>query len=592
MTREEASKRTPVLIAAVTLAGWALLTMLELVLRLREWLSVGLTALQTLAVPAVAFAIFGLAKRELQEEDGDDRRGRWLRLLVVQGVLLLLLVGCIFGKYRVLYEVVQDPSTVGALESSYETYGVAAFLLAVAGMLGSPRRVERVLASVADRPARLMAGSFGVAALVGTLLLALPVSLVRVEDASLLDALFNAVSAVCVTGLSVSNVATHYTTFGQLVLFVLFQIGGLGIMSLSTFFAVLGGQRLQARRAKAMAELLDVDSFAQLRRSLLGIVAFTFVVEGLGAAWIYFALGAHPEVVGEGSRLWAAVFHAVSAYCNAGFSNFENGLYPFVGAHAVSGAVVVLIIIGGIGFPVVFELLLRTRNRLRARRNKRLSLHTRVVLLTSAVLWGGGAVAFLGLESGGVMDPLSWHERISAAVFQSVTCRTAGFSTVDFGAMGPAAWMVACALMFVGASPGSTGGGAKTTTLAALFATLRAELRKGSQTTLAGRSLDDATVRRAIAVTFINVLVVGVVLFVLLVTESHDPARVAFEVVSAVSTTGLSTGITSDLSAIGKVVITLGMFLGRIGPLTAALVIADSREKPRYRLVEERLAIG
>ncbi len=590
-------------LAVVTLIGWAGLTLVELVIRLQGWISLGLTVLQTLAVPALTVALLGLARQELEDEDPKARRRQGLLAFAVHGGVLLLLSGALVGKYQLIFQVIEDATSVAALQSSYETYTLAVFILAVVAMLGSPRRIAGMVASAADQPARLMAGSFGLAALIGTLVLALPVSLNHVEDASLLDALFNSVSAVCVTGLAVGNVAETYSFFGQIVLFVLFQMGGLGIMSLSTFFAVLAGRRLQARRAKAMAELLDVDSFAMLRRSLVGIVAVTFVVEALGAGGLYLALGAYPDVAltamesesasaGPGSRLWAAVFHSVSAYCNAGFSNFRDGMYPFVGAHAVSGLIVVLIVIGGIGFPVVFELLQRFGQVLRRQRRKRMSLHTRVVLVTSVVLWGLGVAAFLFIEHGTAFAHLGWVDRVGAAIFQSVTLRTAGFSTVDFGTMTPATWMVAAALMFIGASPGSTGGGTKTTTLAVLFATLRAELRSGDQPTLSGRSLTNGTVRRAIAVTFINVIVVGAILFVLLITESHDPARIAFEAVSATSTAGLSTGITSDLSSMGKLVVALGMFLGRIGPLTAALAVADTQAKPRYRYVEERIAIG
>lgn len=592
--------------AVVMIMGWVLVTVLELVIGLSVWTSFALTLVETLAVPALSAVVAGLARREITQIEDRHRRGaraHWGRTWGVHGVVLALLAGCLVGQYQILYRVARDASLASALGPSYATYTVMACLLVVLGTLGSPRRLAAIVASVADHPARLMAGSFGLAALVGGLVLALPVSVNHVEDVSLLHALFNAMSAVCVTGLAVGNVAETYSAFGQVVLLILFQVGGLGIMSLSTFFAVLGGRRLQVGRTKAMAEMLDMVSFAALRNSLIGIVTLTFVAEALGALLLYVSFADHPGVAftaaespdgaaGPGSRLWAAVFHAVSAFCNAGFSNFRDGLYPFVGSHAVSGVIAALIALGGLGFPVSFELIGRFRELVRRRRRKRMSLHTRVVLITSLGLWLTGAVFFLALEHDASMQALRWPERITAALFQSVTCRTAGFSTVDFGAMGPAAWMIACSLMFIGASPGSTGGGTKTTTLAVLFSALRSELRREPRATLDRRALTPATIRRAIAVTLINVLVVGSVLFVLLVSESHDPARVAFEVVSAVSTTGLSTGITSDLSTIGMLAVTLGMFLGRIGPLTAALAVGDAPKKRRYHYVEERIAIG
>jgi len=267
-------------------------------------------------------------------------------------------------------------------------------------------------------------------------------------------------------------------------------------------------------------------------------------------------------------------------------------MMPFVGDAPVSLMISFLIVVGGLGFPVSFELLSRVRAFLKRERRRRLSLHSRVVLITSGMTVLIGAVAFLVLERHGVMAGRSWAERSLGALFQSITCRTAGFSTLDFAAMGPASWMIACILMFVGASPGSTGGGVKTTTIAVLFATVRAELLKHDRPALQGRAISAETVRRAMAVAFVSGIVVAVVIFFLLLFESHAPAKIAFEAVSAVSTSGLSTGITSELSVAGRVWITLAMFVGRIGPLTLALAVADRQSNRRYRLVEERIAIG
>jgi trk system potassium uptake protein TrkH len=477
-----------------------------------------------------------------------------------------------------------------------------AFLLVVVGALGSPSRLSRLLASVAHRPARLMASTFGLAALVGALLLALPVSLRHVEDASLVDALFNSMSAVCVTGLAVNNVAEAYTPFGQLVIVVLIQVGGLGIMVLFGFFSVLSGQQLRAKHAAAMAELLDVRSFVEMRRMLLRIVVFTFAVEAVGTILLFVGFAGHPEIgfsavdsaeplAGSGSLLWAAVFHSVSAFCNAGFSTFRDGALPFGNETFVPLVLGVLIVLGGIGFPVAIEVASHVRARLERERHVRLTLHSRVVLWTTAALVVGGSVMFWLLESRGAMSHLGWGHRLIASWFQSVTCRTAGFSTIDFSIVSPAALLFGCALMMVGASPGSTGGGIKTTTLATLLAVLRSELRQANPE-LSGRRISLETVRRAVAVVMVSVLVVGVALFLLLLVEDMEPMKLAFEAISAYTTTGLSTGITPDLSHVGKMLLTLTMFAGRIGPLTLALAVSQRAGSSRLGLVEERIAIG
>ncbi len=596
------------LVGPAVLVVWAPITVLQLLTGLQPVLSWILTAIEVVVAPWLVVAVIVLARQELPREDKSERERSWrdriLRSVGFHAVSLLLLMGSIAAQLQVLYTSYQGAASA-ELSGSYRSYAVAAFVLVVVALLGSPRRLSRVVAAVADRPARLMVGSFGLVALIGTLLLALPLSLQRVQDASLLGSLFTAVSAVCVTGLSVYNVAETYSAFGQAVILLLMQAGGLGIMVLSSFFAIIAGRRLRARRAVAIAELVDVDSLAVLRRSLVGIVVFTLAVEACGAVLLYFALGAHPEVgldaaassaplAGAGSRLWAAVFHSVSAFCNAGFSIFRGGFQPFAHSWAVPTIAMALIIIGGLGFPVATELMGRLRMLWRRQRRPRLSLHSRVVLLTTAALIGAGAVAFLLLEHDSSMRELSWGHKLIAALFQSVSCRTAGFNTIDFGLMQPATLMIACCLMFIGASPGSTGGGAKTTTLAVLFSSLRAELRNRPQAELAGRALKPSTVRRALAVTIMSVFVVGAVVFVLLLThhQSQTSTQLVFEAVSAVSTTGLSTGITAQLGVAGKLLLSFAMLIGRIGPLTLALAIAERWRSTHYRLVEEHIGIG
>jgi trk system potassium uptake protein TrkH len=440
--------------------------------------------------------------------------------------------------------------------------------------------------------------SFGLTALLGTLLLSLPIAHRNpLAEISAVDSLFTAVSAVCVTGLTVDNVAATYSPFGQGVLFALFQAGGLGIMALSSAVAILAGRRLQARSSAMLAEMVDAESLASLRRTLRAIVLYTLGIELVGALllWALFSqspasvLG--PDLAGAGGTLWAAVFHSVSAFCNAGFSVFATGTEPFAGSWPISLAFVVLIIIGGFGFPVLDELGRQLRARLRKERPNRLSLHCRVVLATTAILLGLGLITFLGLEWSGAMRGFDPSERLLTALFQSATMRTAGFQTLDFSAMGAATWMIVCLFMFIGAAPGSTGGGVKVTTLTVLFAAFRAELR-GQRPQLFDRAVPLTIVRRASGVFFLSVTFVAAAIFTLLLTEKLEPMKVTFEAFSAFATVGLSTGITPELSTAGRLVVTATMFVGRIGPLTLAIALAIRPTAARFRVPEERVVIG
>ncbi|AUX42531.1 uncharacterized protein SOCE26_039640 [Sorangium cellulosum] len=579
------------------IVGSAALLALDLGFAVTPRISGALTAVETLLVPVWVAAVVALERRRvaLRRASAGARRPRAALFLVVFSLLL----ACVGEKWLLLGHAAEDPGGRGVV--LYRAYTALAFVLANGVLLGR-RPVERLMATAAEHPARLMVVSFGVAALLGSFLLTLPQSLRRLEDASFIDGLFMATSAVCVTGLAVHNLAETYTPFGQAVLLALVQVGGLGIMVLSTFFAILAGRTLRLRDAAVMAEMIDAESFARLRRNVAAIVLFTLAIEAVGALALLFSFLPHHEIAsgpvpgvplsGAGDPLWAAVFHAVSAFCNAGFSLFREGLVPLVGSPAVSFVVAALVVLGGLGFPVHDELLRRAILRVRGERPPRLTLHSRVVLIATAALLALGTAGFLLLEWRRSMGGLSWPVKVLASFFQSAMTRTAGFNTVDYALMGPATCMFTCVLMFIGAAPGSTGGGVKVTTVTALLATLRAELRGDESPRLLGRTLPAATVRRAMGVAFLSVVIVAALLFVLLVVEPHDPMGLALEVVSAFATVGLSANLTASLTVPGKLVITLAMFIGRIGPLTMALALARHAGAPCYRLPEERVGIG
>lgn len=486
--------------------------------------------------------------------------------------------------------------------SSYRVMSATLTLVGLTLVLGGGKRFTRYFAAFAEQPARQTALSFVGLAMFGAFLLTLPVCVREPSHVSFVDALFMATSAVCVTGLAVHGVASEYTIWGQIVLLLLVQVGGLGIMVLSASLVVLTGRKLRARSSAVLAEVLDAESVASLRGNIKGIVLFTFALEAIGALLLYGALSSEPAVAydithphpmaGSGDLVWAAVFHAVSAFCNAGFTLTRDGLVPFGQSVGVCTIIMLLIILGGLGFPVLSELTRWGEARVRGRRPTRMSLHTRTVLALSGGLIVVVALALSLLEWNGAFATQSWFERMFTALFQSVTLRTAGFNTVDFAQLSNAGVMICMMVMFIGASPGGTGGGLKVTTFAVLAATLRAELRGSDEPTLFDRRLPPATVRRSISVAFMAVLVLTLVVLTLLATEPLEALDLAFEAVSAFATVGLSRNLTPSLSQAGKLVIVLTMLIGRVGPLTVALAASERSRRPHHQLPHERVLIG
>ena len=525
--------------------------------------------------------------------------GRLYRV-ATHAVTFAALASALLAKAIVVHNAAS--SSFAPFVGVYRNYVAFVFVLFVLGLLGRGSRFARLLGSLADHPARLMALSFAVVALLGGFLLTLPVSLQRVQEGDFVAGLFTATSAVCVTGLIVNDIASTYTAFGQAVIFVLIQAGGLGIMVLTASVAILAGRRLRTRSTATLAEMIDAESFAALRHTIRHIFIFTIVIEATGALVLYLAFKDVPEIglgpesadplAGAGSHVWSAVFHSVSAFCNAGFSLCHGNLIRFTGSVPVSGTIAFLITLGGLGFPVLDELWVRVKRRRSGLANRRLSFHSRLVLRTSAGLVMFGTLAYLLLEWNGTLHDLSWGDRLIAAVFQSVTTRTAGFNTLDYGAMAAPTLVITCMLMLVGASPGSTGGGVKTTTFAVLLAAFRAEILGSANPRLMDRSVPEATARRAVAVAVGSFGLITVVWFLLLMTEDIAPLRVLFEVVSAYATCGLSTGITAQLSDVGRVILTFVMFVGRIGPVTIALALVATRRTERFQLPAERVLIG
>ncbi|HEU4581173.1 MAG TPA: potassium transporter TrkG [Polyangiaceae bacterium] len=561
---------------------------LDFVYPMQGWLTpLLLSGLSALLLPW-AHALLRSSGREREDP---------VELLVLRLSLLALALLLLSAKWWLW---LATPVASESFRGSSRSYGVALAILVAAGAFGRSLRLARFSAVVSERPARLIMASFAGVGVLGGLVLSLPVSLQHVHQLSMVDNLFMAFSAVCVTGLSVNNLSTTYTWFGQGVLCLLIQVGGLGIMVLSAAVALFTGQRLRVKSSAVLAESVDADSIAQLRKVISGIIASTFLIEIVGALILYARFsslaslpsnGGGPAPASRGEAAWAAIFHAVSAFCNAGFSSFAPGLEPFVGDPLVLGPVTSLIVLGGIGFPVIQELAGRGLFWFLRRRRERLSLHARVALRSTGLLLVAMTLAYLLLEGRGTLQHLGWFERALAALFHSASCRTAGFSVVDLGTLQPASVMLTCIAMFIGACPGSCAGGIKTTTVAVMFAGLRSEL-DGRPARLFDRTLPSATTRKAIGVVFMSAALLSVMLFLLLLVEPHRPLELAFEAFSAFSTTGLSMGVTPKLSIAGKILVLLTMYFGRIGPLTLALAVSGRVDAPPVQLPSERVLIG
>jgi trk system potassium uptake protein len=427
----------------------------------------------------------------------------------------------------------------------------------------------------------------------GGLALSLPVAAAPGRHVSVLDAFFTATSAVCVTGLVVVDVPRDLSLVGQVVLMLLIQAGGLGYMTISTLVMVALGRRMSMQERLTLADALNVTSMEGLLRFAWTVALLTFALEGAGALVLGLRFA---RDLGWANGLWFGAFHAVSAFNNAGFALFSDNLVRYRGDVTVNLVVTTLIIGGGLGFLVLSEVL-----RLRRRAGPGLSVHTKLVVGLTAALLIAGTLGILALEwtNPGTLGPLGFGEKLLAAWFQAVTPRTAGFNTISIGDMTAPALFLTIVLMFIGASPGGTGGGVKTTTFGVTVMAIWATIRNRSDVTVFRRRIAPEVIARAFAIAFIAFLGVNLVAGVLLVLEHQSLIATLYETVSAFGTVGLSMGVAGSvlsLSAVfgagGKLLIMLMMFMGRVGPLTMVLALAGGGTAPRLRYPEGKVLIG
>lgn len=437
-------------------------------------------------------------------------------------------------------------------------------------------------------PAQILVLGFAAVILIGGLLLNLPISSVDGNSVGFVNAIFTATSAVCVTGLAVVDTGTHWTLFGKIVILLLIQIGGLGFMTMTTTLAFVMGRKISLRSRLIMQEAFNQSTFAGIVRLTQYVLLVTLAIEGTAAIVL---MTRFVPIYGWKTGIFFGIFHSVSAFCNAGFDLIGGfrSLMPFVSDPIVNFTIMGLIIVGGIGFAVITEVV-------NYKKFSKLSLHAKVVLSMTAVLIATGFVFILLFEynNPNTLGPLSWPQKIIAALFQAVTPRTAGFNTIDMSKYSISAQLFTIILMFIGGSPGSTAGGIKTTTFGLIIAQVVSVIMGKDDTDVFKKRIPLDTINKALALFSVAMFLVLMVTMILSFTETgHSFMELVFETTSAFATVGLTLGITTSLTVPGKLIIAFTMFAGRLGPLTLIMALARRKAKKRnIRYPEGKILVG
>nr|WP_154896909.1 TrkH family potassium uptake protein [Paenibacillus xylanexedens] len=433
-------------------------------------------------------------------------------------------------------------------------------------------------------PPLILVGGFLLIISIGTILLMLPISNRSGEHLVFIDALFTATSAACVTGLVVVDVGTTFNLFGQIVIMVLMQLGGLGFMTIATLFALVLGKRISLKDRLLLKEAINADSMEGIVRIIRKVLIFSFTIEGVAAVILALRWAAEMPL---GQAAYYGIFHSVSLFNNGGFDLFGNSFQYYTGDLLFNLTASVLVISGGLGFVVLNDLF-------EFHKRRRLSLQSKLVLSVSGALIGIGALVVFIFEftNGHTLASLSWPEKIYASIFQSVSTRSSGTSSIDITEMRQATQFFFILLMFIGASPGSTGGGIKTTTFLIMIGAVYAMIRGNKDIVFFRSRVPKELLMRALTIIMVSLIIFMIVVMLLLTTEDAPFLPLMFEAASAIGTVGLSVGVTHELTDIGKVIICFTMFIGRIGPLTIAYALRPRKEKKLYRHPEGRIIIG
>ena len=440
----------------------------------------------------------------------------------------------------------------------------------------------------------MMVLGFAFIILVGAFLLNLPIASKSGESVGIINSLFTATSAVCVTGLIAVDTATHWTTFGHIIIITLIQIGGLGFMTIATLFALIAKKKINLKERLLIQESLNQFDLSGLVKLTRHVLMMTFIIEGIGA--LMLATQFIPEL-GLGKGIWYGIFHSVSAFCNAGFdlmgsvSGPYTSLTSYVNNFTVSATICSLILLGGLGFPVILDII-------KVQKFKKLTIHSKVVLVTTAIVTALSVIIIFIVEFNNpdTMGNFSFGNKILASIFQSITARTAGFNTIDLALMHQGGIFVIIMLMFIGASPASTGGGIKTTTIATVALYVKSSILGKEDVEVYGRRLDMSIIKKSMGIFFIAISMISLGTLLISITEPQFSLVDAwFEVMSALTTAGLSIGGSPSLSIVGKILIMCYMFIGRVGSLTIFVALTAKTAKAKnthIRYPEGKILVG
>lgn len=444
-------------------------------------------------------------------------------------------------------------------------------------------------------PGRTILFSFLLIILLGSVLLTTPYAAADNIRISYIDALFTSTSAVCVTGLIVQDTAVRFSLFGKIVIMLLIQAGGLGIMIMSYFASFIVGKKISISEKLTMSYLLNVNDMRKISSSIVKIILITFIIEFVGVLFLYMDFAA---IMGHGKKaIFFSFFHSISAFCNAGFALFSDSLWTYKGDFSLNLVISLLIIFGGLSFGVIFNVYEVLSAKLKRSISgeyqlTKLSVNTKMVLMYTGILLFSGTIIIYAFEHKHLLLEKPIGTQYLAAFFQSVTLRTAGFNTLDISKLQINTILVMLIFMFIGGASGSTAGGVKINTIGVIISYLRKILKNQTNLIIMKHHIRKRTINKAFLLIFLGLMVIFSGTLILSVTENYPLEKIIFEVVSAFGTVGLSMGITFYLSIIGKMVIIVIMFVGRIGPLTLILALSNTEKTTEIKYPEGNLLIG
>jgi len=511
--------------------------------------------------------------------------------ILILTVVLDTALSFLFG-----FELIYSLGNLLSIENADWFYALSIQLYFLLILVNEVGRAGNRISAFNLSPPTLLIGSFLVLILGGSLMLILPEMTASGKSMSYLEALFTSISASCVTGLIVVDTATFFSFKGQLIIMLLIQLGGLNIISFASVFALIARQSIGIKHQSILQESLNAESLNASSSLFRQIFIFSMLIELAGAVLIFFSWKEIPQISGTADKVFYSIFHSISAFNNAGFSIFSNGLFEegVRNAYMLHLVVAILIIFGGIGFTTLRDLFSFSQIRERYRKSfKTLKIDTRLSLYSAGILILTGFIVFYVFERDNTLQNEPWYGKMAGAFFQSVTTRTAGFNTVDIGAMAMPSLIFTIFLMFIGASPGSTGGGIKTNTFALIILGAWSTTKGRPRLEIFRRTIPYDLLNKAFLIFFIAIVYNSLAIFALVIAEPQkDILALTYEEISAFCTVGLSTGITANLSTAGRIIIMISMFTGRVGILSLAFALGREAKVTNYKYPKANMLIG